>query len=110
MVNYHYCMKKLASVQLFAAEQKECGQCGMHMEDNNGCCHDEVKVVKLQNDQQPTAAIAFALPVLEALVQEPSSFLATSFYNTPEERLLISHPPPLLSAQDTYLQIGVFRI
>ena len=110
VVNFHYCMNRLASTELFASESKQCGKCGMHTEDSNGCCRDEVKIVKMEDDQKLTAAFTYVLPFLDALVQTPSQFIATSFYNIPGSRHFLNHSPPLLSTQDTYLQNGVFRI
>src|ERR687890_814593 len=52
VVSMHYCMNKFDSVQVGAADSEKCGKCGMHTEDSDGCCRDEVKVVKLQQDSQ----------------------------------------------------------
>ena len=110
VVNFHYCMNKLASTEFFGSEKKNCDKCGMHIDESHGCCRDEVKIVKMENDQKVTADFSFELPSLAALVVKPSDFIATSFYNTSEERQFINHLPPLLSEQDTYLQNSVFRI
>jgi len=48
VINFHYCMEKLASAKLFDTKSKKCGKCGMHMEDSDGCCRDEVKIVKMK--------------------------------------------------------------
>ena len=100
----------LASTELFAGESKQCGKCGMQTDESHGCCHDEVKIVKMDGDQNITASISFNLPVIEALVHHVSDFMVASFYNVPGARRYQNHPPPLISAQDTYLQNGVFRI
>jgi len=110
IINFHYCMNRLASTELFASDNKQCGKCGMHTDDSNGCCRDEVQVLKMDDDQKNTSAYSFAIPALEALVQKPSDFIVTSFYNVPGTRHYLNISPPLLSAQDTYLQNGVFRI
>ena len=110
MVNFHYCMNRLASTEFFAAETKECPKCGMHIETSHGCCRDEVKIVKIDDDQKTNAVISFDFPSFAAPVQKPSEFIVNSFYNTGDERHHQNHSPPLLSAQDTYLQNGVFRI
>lgn len=109
-VNFHYCMDRLASVKLFASEVKQCGRCGMETHKSNGCCRDEVEVVKLQDDQQKTTVTSFDIPAIDPVVITPSAFIAADFYNIDEERHFHNHSPPLLSAQDTYLQINVFRI
>jgi hypothetical protein len=103
-------MNRLASTQLFATEKKFCGKCGMHTKKSNGCCHDEVKVVKLQQDQNTITGFAYDLPSIGATVNIPSEFIVAAFYNIDEQRHFHNHSPPLLSAQDTYLQINVFRI
>ena len=110
VVNFHYCMDKLASVHFFGDKNDQCGQCGMVVHESDGCCHDEVKVIKLEQDQNKTAAADYSIPSLKELAITPSEFIAASFYNIMEECHFYNHSPPLLSAQDTYLQINVFRI
>lgn len=110
IINSHYCMNKLASIQLFVAGSKECGKCGMHIDDSHGCCRDEVKVVKMDDDQKVTGAVAFDLHALTPLAQVPSEFIVTSFYNIPLQGYTSVQPPPLLKGQETYLQNCVFRI
>ncbi len=110
VVNLHYCMDRLASVHFFGNESDECGQCGMSMHAKNPCCHDEVKVVKLQQDQNKISVTDYTFNGLTEAVNTPSVYL-----NAPFESALINttgtgHSPPLLSAQDTYLHINVFRI
>ena len=110
IINFHYCMNRLASTELFAYEGERCGKCGMHTDESNGCCRDEVKIVKMNDDQKLTVALSYILPSLDALVQEPSEYMVTSFYNVPVTRHFLNHSPPLLAAQDICLQNSVFRI
>ena len=110
VINYHYCMKRLASTQLFGVAKPVCGKCGMHTKRSNGCCHDEIKVVKLVQDQNTIPGFTYDLPSIDATVNTPSEFIAAAFYNIDEQKHFHNHSPPLLSAQDTYLQINVFRI
>ncbi|RYG51081.1 MAG: hypothetical protein EOO01_09265 [Chitinophagaceae bacterium] len=110
IINSHYCMDKLASTQLFSTGSKECGKCGMHIEDSHGCCRDEVKVVKMEDDQKVTAAVVFDIHSLTPPAQIPSAFIVTSFYNVSLEAHTFFQPPPLLKGQETYLQNCVFRI
>jgi hypothetical protein len=110
VVNSHYCMKRLVSTHLFESKAKKCGKCGMGMHKSNGCCHDEVKVIKLVQDQTKIPAVHYELPSLEQTAMVPSEFIVTSFINTNTGRHFYNHSPPLLSAQDTYLQNNVFRI
>ena len=110
VINFHYCMNRLASTQLFGSAKTYCGKCGMHTKKSGGCCHDEVKVVKLQQDQNTISAADYTIPSISDAIIVPSGFIATSFYNVNEERHFHNHSPPLLSEQDTYLQNNVFRI
>lgn len=82
----------------------------MHTKRSGGCCHDEVKVVKLVQDQNTISGFVYHLPALDAIINTPSEFIAAAFCNIDERGHFQNHSPPLLSAQDTYLQINVFRI
>ncbi len=110
VINSHYCMKRLVSVHLFEASPDVCGRCGMDTHESNGCCRDEVKVVKLQQDQNKITIASFELPSLEVVITIPSDFIVASFQNSEEQRHFHNHSPPLLSEQDTYLRNNVFRI
>jgi hypothetical protein len=110
VISTHYCMKKLVSVKLFGGKSNECGRCGMKMHKNSRCCHDEEKVLKLEQDQNRFSVINYDIPALESLLVSPSDYIASSFYNFLCQRHNHNHSPPLLSEQDTYLYINVFRI
>ncbi len=110
IINFHYCMNRLASAKLYEQKSNECGKCGMHTEDSDGCCHDEVKIIKMDDDQHVGFGFSYSLPSIDALSHETSEFIIASFYNVPLLRHYQNHSPPNLSAQDTYLQNSVFRI
>lgn len=110
VINFHYCMNRLASTEWFAMEGKRCDKCGMNLHKSHGCCHDELKVVKMENDQKHTPSLSFELPSTDLLASIPSAFIATSFYNGKAKAISDHHPPPLLSSQDTYITNCVFRI
>lgn len=110
VINSHYCMKRLVSVNLFEKKAKVCGLCGMDMHDNNGCCHDEVKVLKLVQDQVNNPVVSFEIPSLDAVPAGHSDFMVALVIKTGEQQHFQNHSPPLLSAQDIYLQNNVFRI
>jgi hypothetical protein len=109
VVSMHYCMDKIDSVQIGAVESEKCNKCGMHAEDSDGCCRDEIKVLKLQQD--PLVAKVL-LPVVEQTpVELPiSSLLITPFYNFQQADEYDHFRPPLISEQDTYLSNCVFRL
>jgi hypothetical protein len=109
VINYHFCMNELASARLFDKDTDVCGQCGMH-NDNNGCCHDEVVVIKSEDDQ--SSSIGFSLSVKSPGTKhaEVSSFIFLPLQNLDKRTGALTAPPPLLSEQDTFLQNRVFRI
>ena len=108
VVNFHYCMDRLASLQFFGGESKICAKCGMY-KDPNGCCQDEIKVVKIQDDQQTTDAISslIAPKFLQAFV---SVFSIISIQTPDIFRDWQNHSPPLLAVEDISVQNCVFRI
>ncbi|HET6996717.1 MAG TPA: hypothetical protein VFI06_17105 [Chitinophagaceae bacterium] len=110
IVNFHYCMDRLASMEFFASETKTCGKCGMNIKDSDGCCKDEVKVIKMNADQKAAPTIVFELPALGEMALVPSAFISASFLNINETRHYRNHSPPLLTEQYTYLDNCVFRI
>ena len=110
IINLHYCMNRLASTELFGSNTTQCGKCGMDIHQADGCCHDEVQYLKIDDDQRATAFLSFELPSITGMCTTPSAFIVATLYAVPEKRHLLNHSPPLLSAQDSYLQNSVFRI
>ena len=110
VINFHYCMDRLASTSLFDASAKKCDRCGMDMHASDGCCRNEMQIVKLENDQNTIAGASYALNALEQQFSVPSLFIVAAFENVNYQKHFHNHSPPLLSAQDTYLQNNVFRI
>jgi len=107
MVNYHFCMDRYSSFRLYQPAGDWCPTCGMHTK--KGCCHDEVRILKLQNDYQ-NATTFFSFHKIPPAVITPSEFLTAEFVSEKVVFNSISRPPPLLSQQDIYLQNRVFRI
>lgn len=108
VMSYHYCMDDLDSSNLGVVKTEICGKCGMHTSGANKCCHDQVKIFKIQDDQQVSGihfkfsapdAVMATLPILDDVL------LVTSTHSYS----LNNHSPPI-SEQDTYLQNCVFRI
>jgi len=89
IVNFHFCMDRLASAKLFEKKAKKCGKCGMPFGNSKSCCRDEVTIIKMEDDQKITDG---------------------SFYNAPLTWHYQTHAPPLISGQGTYLLNSVFRI
>jgi hypothetical protein len=108
VVNVHYCMGRIASVEYGYDDHDVCGKCGMS-DQKKGCCHTEYKLIKLQDEHQLVkASITFsALPALvpaqPPLFQPPLSgadqYLALQYHSPPDSRL-----------NSVYLSTCVFRI
>ncbi len=107
-VNLHYCMDEIQSWELGTIDDEKCDLCGMDTQDS-GCCRDEERVLKLQQDVFKTPAIAynFSLPIL---ISHTTSYLLLPFQNVKTADQYLSHSPPLINKQDTYLENCVFRI
>jgi hypothetical protein len=107
-VSTHFCMNKKASVELGTAEKETCGKCGMHKQESNGCCRDEVTVIKLHQDTETAKTVlpsfTLALPVVS-----PAQHLVTPFYNFMEAPVCTAFQPPPLS-EPLYISNRVFRI
>jgi len=108
VISFHYCMNDFDSLQLGASQFEVCGKCGMHTEDAGGCCNDEVKIFKIQDDQQ-ASAISFKFSPLDEIIAPLPNLSEVALTNLTHELFLNNHSPPL-SKQDTYLQNCVFRI
>jgi len=106
VVNYHYCMDRYDSFSLYKASSDWCPM--MHTK-KPGCCHDEVKIFKLQDDYQTSSAL-FSFQNIQPLITIPSEFLSATLLNDDIALIKTDHSPPLLPQQDVYLQNRVFRI
>jgi hypothetical protein len=107
-VSMHYCMDRFDSAQLGTSGSDKCGKCGMTK--HAGCCHDVIKVVKLETSHVSTPAInpGFSAP---AALPATTDFLYAAVQNDISSHSFITeHGPPLLSGQNIYLQNCVFRI
>lgn len=108
VINLHYCMNRFDSVKLGTAKTEICGRCGMHSQDASGCCHDEVKFVKLQNDQQASYAL-FNFDTPSVILTTPEFIISEGLISGQKASPVNNHSPPL-NKQDTYLLNCVFRI
>lgn len=109
IVNLHYCMGRYQSFDLYSSEKNDCGKCGMPMDKSHGCCKDEVKIVKLQDDQN-TSTVSYTIKNVEAPTIIPSDFIEASAITPDKLQKQEDHSPPELSNQDIYLNNCVFRI
>jgi hypothetical protein len=109
MISFHYCMDRFDSVNFYTVQAEECSKCGMHTSESNGCCKDDVKMVKIEDNHNSTS-ISFSLDKLSPPLIELSDFVALDFSSAVIEDSYSYHTPPLISLQDSYLQNCVFLI
>ena len=57
VVSAHYCMGDLEDISLGHDTAEKCADCGM---DNNGCCHDDVKVFRITDAHGPASGSAIS--------------------------------------------------
>jgi hypothetical protein len=112
-VQLHYCMGKLSgwSLALTEAHSNECSKCGMEKTESSdkGCCHDESKLLKVQDDQK---ANYISLEIYKLPVAAPVISDHTIAGSLPETKGLLpqSNAPPRSSGIDICIYNCVFRI
>ena len=109
VINMHYCMDRLNSTELYKTKTETCGKCGMHINESNGCCHDEIKIVKLTNDHN-VSQLSHEIKAPEAPALNYNNLISDLNIDLFQKINYLNHSPPLISQQDTYLQNCVFRI
>ncbi len=109
LLHMHYCMGKIVDWGFGHNDSKECSKCGM-VEENNGCCKDELKFVKNDTDQK-TAVAGFQLIQLYSAAL-PVAFIEIPFndFSTVTEENPISHAPPRSSGVAVYIRNCVFLV
>lgn len=103
-------MKKQVSVKLFADNSAVCEKCGMDKHQFSECCHDEMKVVKLQQDQDKCTPLKHKITAPEQTIVLASAYLVSPFLNQNNTIASDLQKPPLISKQGNYLKHKVFRI
>ena len=110
VMNSHYCMGRLSSVELGVSEVKKC-ICGMRIDraKKSKCCHSKLDVVKLQEAHKTAPSVLFQFSVMEAVVPQFywSAVNYTSLYTLDN---YLKKLPPNLHQQDIYKRVGVFLI
>ena len=103
-------MKRLVAVRIFESKADACARCGMEMDKDNRCCHDEVKMVKMMNDQNRIPVMLYDLSTFSPASMLVSEFLSQPILNGASLVSFQGHSPPLISLQDSYIKNRVFRI
>lgn len=108
VVNVHYCMGRVASVEVGYDDHDVCGKCGMSAA-KKGCCHTEYKLIKLQ-DEHRLAQVQVSFLEIPAEVPAPISFFQLPLSGEEQYIALRYHSPPDTRLNNVYLRNCVFRI
>lgn len=107
MMNLHYCMGQLSSVEYGYDEHNHCDKCGMEQKD--GCCNTEFKLVKLQDSHQWAKSDWLAAKYISTL----TFFTSASYRHTPLHHRVIDsryYSPPDYRMNAIYLHTSILRI
>ncbi|MGX5817591.1 HYC_CC_PP family protein [Chitinophaga lutea] len=108
-VNVHYCMGRLASVDLHDSHDEGCGVCGMPVKGK--CCKDEAHFLKLDNLHQAAKAFqGFAQVQVTTLPVVQPVWLQPEIPATVLQVWAPLHAPPLIPDTPIYLQHCVFLV
>jgi len=106
VVNIHYCMGKVSSVNVDVLVKNLCA-CGK--KETKGCCKTEHKLIKLEDNHKASFTdVVFQSPV--QIIEHPYNLINAPLISVNDKMVPDNHSPPLLSKQDTYLLNCVFRI
>lgn len=106
----HFCMGEPVGVELGhpaqASDNHRCSRCGMEKQSRNGCCKDEVKMLKCSPDQVLAEAPAVPSPLLAAvLTARLPLFEAPAALLSPAEEMASVHGPPSAQGPPRFLRL-----
>lgn len=119
-VHMHYCMDKLVAWGLGHEKsgKKSCPSCGMEKtttdkhcdKESKGCCKDEQKIVKLENDQKISeASLQLSQTIAEAIT--PVYFdHSLEYVSSLTEEYPLTNAPPRTENVSLFVRNCVFRI
>lgn len=119
-VHLHYCMDKLVAWCFVneGSNKKVCPYCGMtksatdkHCEkENQGCCKDEQKIVKLENDQKVSdAAFQFTQISSDAISHSLTDYSFEYAFSL-TEKFAVTHAPLRTQGVSLFVRNCVFLI
>jgi hypothetical protein len=108
-IELHYCMGRLAEVELPGEEHERCSLCGM--KDQAGCCHDELKFYKLEDSYKHIQNdISLSQPV--KFIDKLDAFCQLSVLILSSEKSLsaYSNGPPGLTGKQRCDLFCIYRL
>lgn len=107
LVNIHYCMGTVKSIDFKISTSSMCKGCGM--KNRTGCCHDDLKIIKLTLDQQLTKLDTWFFDGIPEYVPHHIS-LALAGQSAENFSRTYYHSPPDIRSRGIYLFDRVLRI
>ncbi len=112
-VHLHYCMGHLITASLLddSKDEHDCSKCGMSKKSNNGCCKDEHKVLKANQEHQVSKLTVETIKPFISQVLLPTAIYKVAIYKqTVRVRLLAYTPTDRWRHCPIYIQVQNFRI
>lgn len=109
----HYCMgEQVGAGFTNHSDQEECSYCGMTKKDNNDCCKDEQKIIKITQLHYAANINFNAIHSFNTdLILLPYQYLDNPIYfGTINGKSALAQPPPLYQNCPLYIQNHNFRI
>jgi hypothetical protein len=119
-VNMHYCMDKLVASSLGKekTDKKSCPYCGMAKtsqdkhcgKESKGCCKDEQKIVKLENEQKISEAFFQFLQIPSEAIIPVFWDYTIEYVSSITEEYPLTHAPPRSKTVSLFVLNCDFRI
>lgn len=104
VISTHYCMGEVAGYAFGQNDEHLCGVCGMS---NEGCCHDDLSVLKVEDDHQIVHS-GIVLPWVDIHTPVTESTFSFKIPSHKNVNLTQSHAPPV--SYDRQAMFCVYRI
>ena len=106
VLSIHFCMGDYSGISFEKGDSPTCGKCGM--KDKEGCCHDEVQVIKFDSPATKSASIVFGLQ--EYSLIQSNDFGSAGIYHKSLLRVKPSNLPIYFTGPPLHLLNCNFRI
>jgi hypothetical protein len=77
VLSIHFCMGDYSGISFEKIDSPTCGKCGM--KDREGCCHDEVQVIKFDSPVTQSASFIYGLKVDSLFQSNDFSFQGNDY-------------------------------
>ena len=105
-LSIHFCMGDYSGMSLEHKESPSCGKCGM--EDREGCCHDQLQIIKF--DSQASKPASFDTGLFQHLFHAGNEFTLESILTSDRFKITPLVMPVLYTGPPLHLLNCNFRI